>query len=130
ICMVSSFSCHRDRETAVRRGLEGFEFFGFALGSLYGSGEHKPGRTDLWKEFQEIRKPQIESEIAGNLTQALTAARGGIGTPEDLRAHLKQVEACGVDQVTFIQQAGRNRHEHICEALELFAAEVMPEFKE
>jgi hypothetical protein len=23
-----------------------------------------------------------------------------------------------------------NRHEHICESLELFAAEVMPEFKE
>ncbi len=29
----------------------------------------------------------------------------------------------------FLQQAGRNRHEHICESLELFAAEVMPEFK-
>ena len=27
-----------------------------------------------------------------------------------------------------LNQAGRNRHEHICEALELFAAEVMPEF--
>ena len=29
----------------------------------------------------------------------------------------------------FIQQGGRNRHEHICEALELFASEVMPEFR-
>ena len=27
-----------------------------------------------------------------------------------------------------LNQAGRNRHEDICEALELFAAEVMPEF--
>ena len=35
----------------------------------------------------------------------------------------------GVDQVVFIQQGGRNRHEHICESLELFAARVMPEFK-
>jgi hypothetical protein len=34
----------------------------------------------------------------------------------------------GVDQVIFIQQAGRNRHEDICSSLELFAAEVMPEF--
>ena len=34
-----------------------------------------------------------------------------------------------VDQVVFIQQAGRNRHEHICESLERFAADVMPEFK-
>ncbi len=35
-----------------------------------------------------------------------------------------------MDQVSFIQQGGRNRHEHICEALELFAGEVMGEFKE
>lgn len=129
ICMVSSFSCHHDRETAVSRGLEGFEFFGYALGSLYGFGEHKPGRTNLWEEFQTVRKPQIEQEVT-DFRQALTGGRGGIGTPDDLRAHLKKFEDCGVDQVTFIQQAGMNRHEHICESLELFAAEVMPEFKE
>jgi len=29
----------------------------------------------------------------------------------------------------FIQQGGRNRHQDICEALELFAGDVMPEFK-
>ena len=129
ICMVSSFSCHQDRETAVKRGLEGFEFFGYALGSLYGFGEHKPGRTDLWEEFQRVRKPQLAAET-GDMTTALTAARGGIGTPADLRAHLHKFEACGVDQVTFIQQAGMNTHAHICESLELFAAEVMGEFKE
>ena len=128
ICMVSSFSCHQDRQTAVKRGLEGFEFFSYALGSLYGFGEHKPGRTDLWSEFQSVRKPQLEQEIS-DFTQALTAARGGIGTPDDLRAHLKKFESCGVDQVTFIQQAGMNKHAHICESLELFAAEVMPEFR-
>jgi hypothetical protein len=57
-------------------------------------------------------------------------AEGGIGTPEGLRDHLNKFDACGVDQVAFIQQGGRNKHEHICEALELFAAEVMGEFKE
>jgi hypothetical protein len=30
--------------------------------------------------------------------------------------------------VILLNQAGRNRHEDICEALELFAADVMPEF--
>jgi alkanesulfonate monooxygenase SsuD/methylene tetrahydromethanopterin reductase-like flavin-dependent oxidoreductase (luciferase family) len=128
ICMVSSFSCHHDRETAVRRGLEGFEFFSYALGSLYGFGEHKPGRTDLWAEFQRVRAPQLREEMS-SLGSALTAARGGIGTPDDLRAHLRKFEACGVDQVTFIQQAGMNRHADICESLEIFAAEVMPDFK-
>jgi len=31
--------------------------------------------------------------------------------------------------VIFLQQAGRNRHEHICESLSLFAETVMPDFK-
>ena len=127
ICMVSSFSCHQDREEAVRRGLDGFEFFGFALGSLYAFGEHQPGRTNLWEQFQGLKQSRQETQ---DITQALSGSRGGIGTPDDLREHLLKFEERGVDQVTFIQQAGRNRHEHICESLELFAAEVMPEFKE
>ena len=53
---------------------------------------------------------------------------GGIGTPDMLREHLRRFRDAGVDQLTFIQQGGRNRHEHICESLELFANEVMPEF--
>jgi hypothetical protein len=99
------------------------------LGSLYGFGEHRPGRTDLWQNFQTVRAPQLEAET-GDFGESLLGARGGIGTPDDLREHLRKFEKCNVDQVTFIQQAGMNRHEHICESLELFAAEVMPEFKE
>ncbi|MCP5180570.1 MAG: LLM class flavin-dependent oxidoreductase [Pseudomonadales bacterium] len=128
ICMVSSFSCHEDREQAVRRGLEGFEFFGFALGSLYGFGEHRPGRTNLWENFQkaQAQKRALDSTDYNN---ALSGAAGGIGTPQDLSEHLRKFADVGVDQVTFIQQAGNNRHEDICHSLELFAAKVMPEFK-
>src|SRR5665213_3493401 len=50
--------------------------------------------------------------------------------PAPLRAHLRSYEESGVDQVAFIQQGGRNRHDHICEALELFAREIQPEFRE
>jgi alkanesulfonate monooxygenase SsuD/methylene tetrahydromethanopterin reductase-like flavin-dependent oxidoreductase (luciferase family) len=128
ICMVSSFSCHHDREVAIERGLKGFEFFGYALGSLYGFGAHKPGRTNLWQEFQTVFEKRRQ-ELPVEVGQALSGGAGGIGTPEDLSNHLRKFEQAGVDQVTFIQQAGMNRHEHICEALELFAAEVMPEFK-
>jgi alkanesulfonate monooxygenase SsuD/methylene tetrahydromethanopterin reductase-like flavin-dependent oxidoreductase (luciferase family) len=129
ICMVSSFSCHQDRAEAITRGLEGFEFFGYALGTLYGFGNHKPGRTNIWEEFQATRT-QRQGQSAIDMTRALTGGQGGIGTPGDLRAHLAKFQEAGVDQVTFIQQAGRNRHDHICESLELFATEVMPEFKE
>ena len=129
ICMVSSFSCHQDRQVAIDRGLKGFEFFGYALGSLYGFGEHKPGRTNLWEEFEKVYEER-QKDVPAMVTEALSGGAGGIGNPDDMRVHLNKFETAGVDQVTFIQQAGMNKHEHICEALELFAAEVMPEFKE
>ena len=56
--------------------------------------------------------------------------RGAIGTPEQIRDLCRRYEEAGVDQVIFVSQAGKNLHEHICESLELFAKEVMPEFAE
>jgi alkanesulfonate monooxygenase SsuD/methylene tetrahydromethanopterin reductase-like flavin-dependent oxidoreductase (luciferase family) len=61
--------------------------------------------------------------------QKVGANSSGIGTPDDMRKHLETFQDSGVDQVIFLQQAGRNRNDHICESLELFAAEVMPAFK-
>lgn len=129
ICMVTSFSLHQDRQIAIDRGLEGFEFFGYALGSLYGFGAHKPGRTNLFKEFKEARDARLK-ETPVDSDAALSGGAGGIGTPDDMREHLRKFEKAGVDQVTFIQQAGMNQHSHICESLELFAKDVMPEFKQ
>jgi hypothetical protein len=40
------------------------------------------------------------------------------------------MEEAGVDQLILLQQCGAYRHEHICESLELFAQEVLPQFKE
>jgi hypothetical protein len=37
---------------------------------------------------------------------------------KQLRAHLKSFEDAGVDQVAFIQQGGKNRHDHICQSLQ------------
>ncbi len=118
ICMVSGFSIHADAREAVRRGLDGFRFFGYALGHHYIFGEHKPGRTDIWANYEKTRQEGDMGEDAG------------IGTPDDLRQHLRKFSGSGVDQVAFIQQGGRNKHQHICDALELFAEEVMPEFHE
>jgi len=123
ICMVSSFSVHHDEAEARRRGLEGFRFFGYALGHHYIFGEHTPGRTNIWDAFQK-------AQAAAGPDGGGIGGEGGIGTPEQLRKHLRGFADCGVDQVAFIQQGGKNKHEHICEALELFAREVMPEFKE
>ena len=42
---------------------------------------------------------------------------------------MRQYQDAGVDQVIFVQQAGRNTHDDIIASLELFAAEVMPVMK-
>jgi hypothetical protein len=125
LAMVSSFSVHHDRAEALRRGLEGFEFFGYAINALVAH-DTVPGRSTLWRDYMRERGDRTEAVIAA--TQRVGAS-SGIGTPQDMRQHLKVFQECGVDQVIFLQQAGRNRHDHICESLELFAAEVMPEFK-
>ena len=125
IAMVSSFSMHHDRAEAIRRGHEGFEFFGYALNALVAR-DTVPGRTNLWGEYLALRGNRTE-ELAAAANRAPSGS--GIGTPDDMRLHLRAFQAAGVDQVIFMQQAGRNRHDHICASLELFAAEVMPEFK-
>src|SRR5215470_9458686 len=122
IAMVTGFSCHDDGQEARRRGTDGFRFFQFALGHHYVFGKHRPGRTDIWDKFVAV-KAELDMAVLGGGT-------GCIGTPDELRASLRAFEDYGVDQTIFIQQSGKNRHEHICESLELFAAEVMPEFRE
>jgi hypothetical protein len=118
IAMVTGFSVHADAEEAKRRGEDGFKFFGYALAHHYIFGEHKPGRTDIWAAYEKARATLPEA-----------GAARWIGTPEQLRRHLVSFEESGVDQVAFIQQGGKNRHDHICQSLELFAREVLPEFE-
>ena len=116
IAMVSGFSCHDDEETAIARGLDGLRFFRFGLAHYYHNGSQIPGETDIWQLYKQT--PQDPAE-----------GRAGIGTPDQVREHLEIMEAAGVDQVVFIQQAGANRHEDIMESLELFAERVLPDFK-
>ncbi len=127
LALVTGFSLDDDRTEAIRRGLEGFEFFGYALNALVAH-DQIPGRTSLWAEFQERRGPERTERRIAEAEEAGDSYASCIGTPADARRHLEQMAAAGVDQVIFIQQAGRNRHEDICSSLELFAAEVMPHF--
>jgi alkanesulfonate monooxygenase SsuD/methylene tetrahydromethanopterin reductase-like flavin-dependent oxidoreductase (luciferase family) len=140
VAVVLPMMCHADEETAIDRGLDGAHFFGFSLGHYYVFGTHRPGRTNVWDEFEEKRdlfgfRRQTAAQTGQTLgaqlfEQGLGALRGAIGTPDQVRELLRGYEDAGVDQVVFVSQAGRNRHEHICESLELFAAEVMPDFAE
>jgi alkanesulfonate monooxygenase SsuD/methylene tetrahydromethanopterin reductase-like flavin-dependent oxidoreductase (luciferase family) len=140
VAVVLPLMCHADEETAIARGLDGAHFFGFSLGHYYVFGTHRPGRTNVWDEFENKRdlfgfRRQTAAQTGQTLgaqlfEQGLGALRGAIGTPDQVRDLLRGYEDAGVDQVIFVSQAGRNRHEHICESLELFATEVLPDFAE
>ena len=124
IALLSGFSINPDEQVALDRGIDGLRFFQFALGHFYRSGNHKPGRTDIWQQYLAQRDDLVSGDMAGNIT----AARGAIGTPDQVRAHLRQFADMGVDQTLFIQQGGNNQHADICDSLRLFASDVMPEF--
>ena len=117
LAVVAGFMLHEDSSEAERRGARNFQFFGYALSHFYITGSHVPGDFDLWQDFQRNMPEKYEPSA-------------GIGSPSRVAQNLEALEDAGVDQVVFVQQAGNNRHEHICESLELFAEQVMPAFKE
>src|SRR5258705_7667274 len=140
VAVVLPMMCHADESTAIERGIDGAHFFGYSLAHYYVFGDHHPGRTSIWEEFLERRDEVGFARSIINaddgplgvrvLQQGLGSLRGAIGSPEQVRDLCRRYEDAGVDQLIFVMQSGRNRHEHICEPIELFAAEVMPEFAE
>ena len=138
--VVLPMMCNEDEQTAIDRGIDGGHFFGYSLAHYYVFGEHRPARTNLWDEFQEHRAEQgfardiiaAEGEPLGVklFEQGLGSMRGAIGTPDQIAELAERYERAGVDQVIFVLQAGRNKHEDIMESLELFASRVLPRFAE
>jgi alkanesulfonate monooxygenase SsuD/methylene tetrahydromethanopterin reductase-like flavin-dependent oxidoreductase (luciferase family) len=140
LAVVMPFMCHQDEDVAIERGLDGGHFFGYSLAHYYVFGNHSPGRTNVWEEFESNRAlwgfdKKVASQTGGSIAaqlfeQGLGSLRGAIGTPDQIRALMQGYADAGVDQVILVSQSGRNRHEHICESLELFAREVMPDLRE
>ncbi|MGD0595681.1 MAG: LLM class flavin-dependent oxidoreductase [Acidimicrobiales bacterium] len=141
VACVSPMMCAPDEDDAIARGLEGANFFGYSLAHFYVFGDHVPASTNVWEEFRERREKMGYSPAAalasrmGTLGAKVgsgdsTGLRGATGTPAQLREFLRRYEAAGVDQLIFVMQAGKNRHEHIMESIELFGTQVLPEFVE
>jgi alkanesulfonate monooxygenase SsuD/methylene tetrahydromethanopterin reductase-like flavin-dependent oxidoreductase (luciferase family) len=140
VACVLPFMCHEDESTAIERGLDGGHFFGYSLAHYYAFGNHRLGETSVWDEFEENRSrfgfdravAAQEGQILGAklLERGMGALRGAIGTPTQISDLIRRYEAAGIDQLIFVSQAGRNRHEDICDSMELFARQVMPEFAE
>lgn len=113
--IVTALSVHEDEDEAIRRGSQGFKFFGYSLGYYSSFGSMQPGHSEVWEKFLKA-----EDSIADN------HGSGGIGTPDQVYEHCKGYADVGVDQIIFVQQTGPANHQHIVESLELFATTAMP----
>ena len=107
--------CPSDSEAKRIEGKVHFWWYSFV--HYFGYGSHKPGVTSLWDNYS---KSDYKFEWD----------TGTIGTPEKISATLREYERAGLDQIVFSIEAGNISHEEICATLELFAKEVLPEFKQ
>ena len=81
-----------------------------------------PGTVNMWDEYQKWKAANPEAARSGAARRPDRLA--GDDPPQAAQVRGRR----NIDQVILLNQAGKNTHEHICEALELFAKEVMPEF--
>jgi len=138
--VVAPFLCHEDEATAVELGLDGFDFFRYSGLHYFSAGEHRPGKTDLWRAFEaEHVKPDTDRSlflstqplVGDEMKRAgIESHRGAVGTPDQIRSLMRAYSEAGVDQVMFLIHGGRLGHKDICASLELFATEVLSEFRE
>ena len=95
IAITTTFMCCRDEQEAIDKGIDGAHFFGYSLGHYYVYGDHIPGRSDVWQEFQErresfgfsrkiVRAGEPAPLGAKILEQGLGALRGAVGTPAQI----------------------------------------------
>ncbi len=119
VAVFTGFGLHRNEDEAMRRWIDPFRFNGYGLAHHYIFGRHKPGRTDIKGDFELARE-------SGNLkTMPATTA---IGSPEKVREAIRSFADTGADQIGFTMSRGP--HDQTVESLELFAQEIMPDYRE
>ena len=118
---------------------KGANFFGYSLAHYYVFGRHQPGATDVWAEYQQRRAehgfdPSAVHAAGANddrlgakvVQDGLGGLRGAVGTPDQVREYLRRYEECGVDQVIFVSQSGKNRTSTSWRASSCSAARCCP----
>jgi alkanesulfonate monooxygenase SsuD/methylene tetrahydromethanopterin reductase-like flavin-dependent oxidoreductase (luciferase family) len=141
IVAVSAAMLHHDEQTALERGIDGAHFMGWAISHYYFEQGYDPDyASDVYEQFLKERSAGgFDRDLAMTHVDKLStriqhgdqkSLRAAIGTPDQVREFMRRYEDAGMDQMLLQFQLGKNEHEHICEAMELFAKEVMPEFLE
>jgi alkanesulfonate monooxygenase SsuD/methylene tetrahydromethanopterin reductase-like flavin-dependent oxidoreductase (luciferase family) len=153
--VLSILSCFDSDEEAIDKGQEGAQFFAYSLAYYYNpftGGNHKPGQTNIYKQFIESPPEQrwgpfgegfrgfggfgsnlSAEEPKDEVTRALwrAAQRGGcIGTPDFIKDTLRKYEAAHLDLMIFVAQCGARKHEDVMDSIYRTGTKVIPEFKE
>lgn len=139
VAVALPLSLHEDEDEAIERGIDGAHFWHYAQAHYETFGDHRPGRTDLWEEFAARRsavgfaREPITADGAPLgmrvLRGASSSLRGAVGTPAQVRELIAAYAAAGVDELVWIVQSGRTSQAHARATLELFAREVLPDFR-
>jgi alkanesulfonate monooxygenase SsuD/methylene tetrahydromethanopterin reductase-like flavin-dependent oxidoreductase (luciferase family) len=129
--VVLPMHCHADERTALRLHLDGAQFFEFSQEHYYKPKRHYPGRTNIYGAFKkQYGDGSADRGRPGGDLESGLFTRGAIGSPRQLASLIDRYEQVGVDQLIFLMQAGPTKHEAICESLELFGRQVLPQFAE
>jgi alkanesulfonate monooxygenase SsuD/methylene tetrahydromethanopterin reductase-like flavin-dependent oxidoreductase (luciferase family) len=138
---LGNMLCAPTDEEAVEKGLRGAQSFGYVFGWMHG--HLTPGRDNIYRDFRRKQEAATATLEAQDTAVALEPedesaralyrmGRRGMfmGSPAYIRENIRAYERAHVDVLLFLSQCGDRRHEDIMASLELFAKEVMPEFKE
>lgn len=121
IAIACPFLCLEDDALALELGAKNYGYFIYGLGHYSFFGAHVPGNTNIWHEYSTNPKEFANPE---GRTQDC------VGGADRVRQQLREFEAVGIDQVICLSQAGNLTHEQLCESIEVFGKEVLPEFKD
>ena len=96
VACVSPMMMHHDEDEAIRRGIEGANFFGYSLGHFYVFGEHRPAKTDVWSEYVARRAAQgfDPDAIAQAVKEERLGAKVAAGDSTGLRGASARPSRC------------------------------------
>jgi hypothetical protein len=120
VATLVPFYCDESADVAHDVGMPAHGFFTYAARHYYSFGRHRPGYTDLAENLVKVQR-DLGEDIPLRGSHA-------VGTPGYVAEHLRELDAAGIDQVILLHDAGSLTGEQKRQSLELFAAEVRPQF--
>jgi hypothetical protein len=124
-------------ELADERGRDGVDMFGYGMTGAAQANVNNPDHH-LNQEFRDFKAGRGDTRLGANIPQMLLDAGANFsqtpgamfGGPERAREFARAIEATNADGLLLNQNFGFTTHEHQMESIEIWATQVIPEFRE